>query len=163
MRWYRGLCTDLLEFALQLRKTSARRPSMRTVRPVITSNWVPYFQMSSVGSHSTSGMEKEGKKKRTVLLTIISLENINYWHMQMYIWDRANVMNFTQISCKTICLFLFVFQNTKLYFAFTAGVVYNSVVRGWWSLSLVKLVSTPEDAYTDGGETSSRNEFNHKL
>ena len=36
-----GLCTDLLEFALQLRKTSARRPSDEgLVRPVIASNGV---------------------------------------------------------------------------------------------------------------------------
>ena len=29
MRWYRGLCTDLLGFTLKLRKTSARWPSMK--------------------------------------------------------------------------------------------------------------------------------------
>ena len=64
MRWYRGLCTDLLTFTLQgnLGKTSARRPSMKAVRSVVG---VPYLQMRSVGSHSTSGMEKEGKKERT--------------------------------------------------------------------------------------------------
>ena len=27
--------------------------------------WGPYFQMTSIGSHSTSGAEKEGKKERT--------------------------------------------------------------------------------------------------
>ena len=43
-------------------KTSARRPSDEgPVRPVIASNGVPYFQMRSVGSHSMSGREKEGK------------------------------------------------------------------------------------------------------
>ena len=35
------------------------------VRPVIASNVVPFLQMRSVGSHSTSGREKGGKKKRT--------------------------------------------------------------------------------------------------
>ena len=55
-----GVCTDLLAFALQLRKTSARRPSDEgAVQPVIVSNWVP------VGSHITSGREKGGNKERT--------------------------------------------------------------------------------------------------
>ena len=36
-----------------------------TMRPVITSNGVPDIQMRSVGSHSTSGRGKEGKKERT--------------------------------------------------------------------------------------------------
>ena len=52
---------------LQLRKTSARRPSdERVVRPVIASNGVSFLQMRSVGSHSTSGMKREGKKERIV-------------------------------------------------------------------------------------------------
>jgi hypothetical protein len=62
-----GLYTDPLAFALRLRKTrktSARKPSdERAVRPVITSNGVPFLQMRSIGSHSTSGREKEGKKE----------------------------------------------------------------------------------------------------
>ena len=38
---------------------------MKAVRPAIASNGgVPYHQMTSVGSHSTSGMEKDGKKNR---------------------------------------------------------------------------------------------------
>ena len=57
-----GLCTYLLAFALQLRKTSARRSSdEEAVRLVIGSNGVPFLQMRSVVSHRTSGMEKEGK------------------------------------------------------------------------------------------------------
>ena len=60
-----GLCTDLLAFALQLRKTSARRPSDKgVVRAVIVSNGAAFLQMRSVGSHSTSGREKEGIKER---------------------------------------------------------------------------------------------------
>jgi len=35
---------------------------MQTVRPVITSNGVPYLQMGSVGSHSISGRENEGNR-----------------------------------------------------------------------------------------------------
>ena len=38
---------------------------MKAVRPVIAANGVPYLQMRSIGSHSTSGREKEGKKERT--------------------------------------------------------------------------------------------------
>jgi hypothetical protein len=64
-----GLCTDLLAFTLSLRKTpetSARRPSDEgAVRPVIASNGVLYLKMRSLGSHSTSGREKDGKKERT--------------------------------------------------------------------------------------------------
>ena len=36
---------------------------MKPGRPVIVSNGVPYLQMRSVGSHTTSGREKEGKRK----------------------------------------------------------------------------------------------------
>ena len=34
---------------------------MKAVRSVIASNGVPYLQMTSVRSHSTSAREKEGK------------------------------------------------------------------------------------------------------
>ena len=37
---------------------------MKAVRPVITSNGVPYLQMRLVGLHSMSEREKEGKKER---------------------------------------------------------------------------------------------------
>ena len=37
------------------------------VRPVIVSNGVPFLQMRSVGSHSTSGREKEGNREGTGL------------------------------------------------------------------------------------------------
>ena len=59
------LCRDLLAFTSQLRKISTRRPSMKSVRLVIASNGVPYILMRSVGSHSRSEREKEGKKERT--------------------------------------------------------------------------------------------------
>ena len=45
MKWSWGLCTDLLAFAWQLRKTSVRRPSDEgAVRPVIASNGVIVMQ-----------------------------------------------------------------------------------------------------------------------
>ena len=45
-------------------KTSARRPSDEgAVRPAIASNGVPFLQMRSVGTNSTSGREKEGEKE----------------------------------------------------------------------------------------------------
>jgi hypothetical protein len=53
MRWYQGMCTDLLTFTLQLRetpKTSARRSLMKAVQPVIASNGIPYLQMRLLGS-----------------------------------------------------------------------------------------------------------------
>ena len=37
---------------------------MKAVRPVTASNGMPSLQMTSVGSHSTSGRDKEGKKVR---------------------------------------------------------------------------------------------------
>ena len=44
-------------------KTSARRSSDEdAVRPVIASNGIPFLEIRSVGSHSTSGRDKEGKK-----------------------------------------------------------------------------------------------------
>jgi hypothetical protein len=45
-----------MAFALQLRKTSARRPDEGAVQPVIPSNGVPFLQMRSVGSRSTPGL-----------------------------------------------------------------------------------------------------------
>ena len=50
---YRGLCTDLLAFTLQLRKTSPRRQSMMAVTNDAL-NGVPCLHMSSVGLHNTS-------------------------------------------------------------------------------------------------------------
>jgi hypothetical protein len=38
---------------------------MKGLCDVIASNGVPFLQMRSVGSHSTSGREKEGKEERT--------------------------------------------------------------------------------------------------
>ena len=51
------------------RKTSARRPSMKTVWSVIASNGVSSLLMSSVGWHSTSRREMEGKMENTGLDT----------------------------------------------------------------------------------------------
>ena len=52
---------------LTAEENPARRPSDEgAVRPVIASNWVPFLQLMSVGSHSTSGREKgrkEGKDR----------------------------------------------------------------------------------------------------
>ena len=36
---------------------------LKIVRPVIASNGIPYLQMTSVGSHKTSGREGEGRKE----------------------------------------------------------------------------------------------------
>ena len=50
---------------LAAEENPARIPSMKAVRLVIASNGVPYLQMSSAGSYSTSGRKKEGKNERT--------------------------------------------------------------------------------------------------
>ena len=42
---------------------------MKSVRPVVASNWVPYLEMTSIGSHSTPWRENEGKNvERSFLL-----------------------------------------------------------------------------------------------
>ena len=61
-----GLCTDLLAFALQLRKTPENLSYETVNEGYVTShriNGLPYLQIRSVGSHSMPGREKEGKKK----------------------------------------------------------------------------------------------------
>ena len=51
---------------LTAEETPRRIPSDEgAVRPVIAANEVPFFQMRSIGWHSTSGREKEGIKERT--------------------------------------------------------------------------------------------------
>ena len=67
-RAVKGTCGIFL-MAEETRGTSARRPSDEgSLRSVIASNGLPYLQLKSVGSHNTSGKEKEGKKERTPLL-----------------------------------------------------------------------------------------------
>ena len=44
---------------------------MKGVRRVIASNGVPYPQMRSIGSHSTSGREKHANKERTGIYFIL--------------------------------------------------------------------------------------------
>ena len=48
------------------------------VRPVIASNGVHFLQMRSVGSHSTSGREKEGNKERAGGGFFCSCHNANF-------------------------------------------------------------------------------------
>ena len=50
----------------------ARRTLMKTVQSVVTSNGVPYLQMSSAGLHSRSGGEKGVKKERKMSGDLIS-------------------------------------------------------------------------------------------
>ena len=62
-----GSSVTFLAFALQPRKTSARRPSDEgAVRPIIASNGVPSLQMRSVGSQ---GWQGEGRKEGKDLLS----------------------------------------------------------------------------------------------
>ena len=51
-----GICLTAEENPIKLSDEGA-------VQPVITSNRVPFLQMRSVGSHSTSGKEKEEGRK----------------------------------------------------------------------------------------------------
>jgi hypothetical protein len=40
---------------------------LKTVRPVMASNGVYYLQMTSVGTHKTSGREKERMRREVVM------------------------------------------------------------------------------------------------
>ena len=63
-----GIC---LTAEKKTQKTSARRPSHEgAVRPAIASNGVPFLQMRSVGSQSTSGRGKQGNKERMGVLRV---------------------------------------------------------------------------------------------
>ena len=61
---------------------------MKVVRPIISSNGIPYFQMTLLKSHSTSGKEKGGKKERMGI--VIQFSNIHY--LSWYIYCTADVM-----------------------------------------------------------------------
>ena len=70
---------------LTAEKTLARRPSDEgVVRPVIASNGVHFLQVRSVGSHNTSGKEKEGIKESTGMSRPRPLspkgKHINIWY-----------------------------------------------------------------------------------
>ena len=69
IRLYRGLCTGLLAFALpvRLRKNPGNHQLGHCLMKGLcdqSSNGVIFLQMRSVGSHSTTGREKEGIKER---------------------------------------------------------------------------------------------------
>ena len=138
MRWYRGLCTDLLEFTLHLRKnpeTSARRPSGKVVRPVIASNRVPHLQMRSVGSHSMSGREKECKEERAG--RIVTLKRV-WCYPEGFVssdrWGRGSWYTF-QRSSEVIS-----YPSTNRTFINSSGTVMwlitfiqNECSAVWWS------------------------------
>ena len=88
MRRNRGLSSDPLVFTLQLRKTSARRPSEKALRPVIASKGISHLQMTSVGSHAMSGMEKEGKDRED------SNQRNHIKQYEVYIIYRPNISLF---------------------------------------------------------------------
>ena len=44
---------------------------MKVVRPVIASNGVSYLQLKLVGSHSTSGREKEREDEQNISNTVL--------------------------------------------------------------------------------------------
>ena len=83
-----GQCTDILEFALQLRKTSENLNVHEGVRTVIALNGVLSLQIRSVGSHSTSGMEKEGNDGVPSRETRIQSHNLLFIN-SVGIWDGA--------------------------------------------------------------------------
>ena len=49
---------------------------MKAVRLIIASNGVPYLQMTSVGSHSASEREKEGKKNSKKQVNVYCLRSL---------------------------------------------------------------------------------------
>jgi hypothetical protein len=58
MKWYRGLCTDLLAVVLCLRKTPENLGYETFEKNCATSHrlkWVPFLEIRLVGSHNMSG------------------------------------------------------------------------------------------------------------
>ena len=64
---------------------------MKAVRPVIASNGVPYPQMKSVGSHSTSGREKEGKKTRTGWFLVVNEKEGRRGRGILFFWTAVSL------------------------------------------------------------------------
>ena len=68
------MCTDLLAFALLGEENL--EPSDEGCIASHRFKWVPYLQMRSIGSHSTSEMQKEGKDEteRAIVAILFFIE-----------------------------------------------------------------------------------------
>ena len=62
---YQGLCTDLLAFTLQLRKTSARRPSDDGSATSHRLNWgsLPPIEVGRIAQHVRKGEDRKEVKR----------------------------------------------------------------------------------------------------
>ena len=85
------LCTDLaftIPAAENTGKPQLGYLLMKAVRPVIASDdGLPYLQKISVGSHSTSGKDKECEKERTIYEEIMigfSRIGLNYLYFMQH-------------------------------------------------------------------------------
>ena len=77
---------------------------MKELCDVIASNGVPFLQMRSVGSHSMSGREVEGKKERTYCL-------ICRLHSDTVIF--CLILHVTSVSERGVAIVLQIFSRSK--------------------------------------------------
>ena len=69
------------DICLMAEENPGKPQLIRDVRSVISSNGIPYLQMTSVGSQSMTGREKEGKKERIRDWTIYAINDWSYLNM----------------------------------------------------------------------------------
>jgi hypothetical protein len=82
--------------------------SLNAVWSVIASNGVPYFQMSSVGSGTTSGREKEGKKieNKTRVHFVFDCRTLSYSWLNYFGLLFVEPKTISSVSIKELYLFL---------------------------------------------------------
>ena len=64
-------------------KPQQRDRLVKAVRPVTSSNGVPYLQITSVGSHSKSGWERKGRKGKYLLYILTSFVSLLFIQLYM--------------------------------------------------------------------------------
>ena len=90
MRWYWGLVHRSPDIYL-----IAEERLMKAVRPAIASNGISYIQLRSIGSHCTSGREKEGNQEKVGTLRFISSVRSGCWtcfvHLALHLSPQGKV------------------------------------------------------------------------
>ena len=97
MRWYRALCTGLQTFIFQLKKTSASRPLIKAVRPVIASNGFPYLQM--IAQNIRNGKGSKGRRDAICTLNhaAFALSELLWW----LLWLSSDCLSIYKIIILT--------------------------------------------------------------
>ena len=101
MKWYRGCAQISWHLPYNWRKPqkiSARRRSMKAVRPVIASNEISYVEITSVGLHNTSGNDEKLWKKVFLLQNYYRIDyaecsvyKLNLYKIKLYTYKNLNL------------------------------------------------------------------------